>query len=145
MKRLLELKEKLLNFPSKVPEFMGEVLRENTAFIEDKNAEQLNQGLRGDGSVITPPYAALTKQIKSLKGQPIDRVTLKDEGNFHKGIKAEIGNDSISMFGQDEKTTILEQKYGVEIIGLTESNVVELGQEVVKPELQVKTRKYFDV
>ena len=57
-----------------------------TAFIIDANAEEqlFEQGINRLGVDIMDyrPYTPLTIAIKEEKGQPTNRVTLRDEGDF---------------------------------------------------------------
>lgn len=80
--------------------------------------EQLFDGIRSDGKDITPPYAYATVVIKSMKGQPYDRVTLKDTGNFYAGIYADPQGDKMYIDSRDSKANALQEKYGDEVLGL---------------------------
>jgi len=98
-------------------------------FVIGLNQAQLyNDGIRGDGSQITPPYARLTLRIKRKKGQPTNRVTLKDTGDFYDSFYIELGSNSFLINARDSKTIDLKQKYEDEILGLTEKSIGELSQ-----------------
>ncbi len=92
------------------------------AYAIELNKRQLKVGQDDQGKIITPPYTAMTVSIKKAKGQPYDRVTLKDTGDFQDGMnmrRVAAGNE-ISSY--DWKTISLTQKYGVDIFGLNEKN-----------------------
>lgn len=74
--------------------------------------EQMYAGKLKDGSEITPAYVPYTITKKREKGQPYDRVTLFDEGNFYRGqnVKA-IGGGAAYIGSSDEKTAKIEWKY----------------------------------
>jgi hypothetical protein len=78
---------------------------------ETLNIEQINNGFRADGSPILPSYTELTIQIKKAKGQPYDRVTLQDTGDFYRGIKSSVNGNSIITDSTDSKSAKLKKKY----------------------------------
>ena len=106
-----------------------DLVSEYDDFVIGLNQAQLyNDGIRGDGSQITPPYARLTLRIKRKKGQPTNRVTLKDTGDFYDSFYIELGSNSFLINARDSKTIDLKQKYEDEILGLTEKSIGELSQ-----------------
>ncbi|RKZ99996.1 MAG: hypothetical protein DRQ47_10150 [Gammaproteobacteria bacterium] len=56
--------------------------------IADMNRAQLWDGKTSANARMSPPYARSTKKRKIRKGQPTNRVTLKDVGDFHASITA---------------------------------------------------------
>lgn len=142
MERLELLVKKFETLPIK--DFIKEVIADNKELIEDKNAEQMFRGELPDGSQITPPYKDITVAIKSLKGQPTDRVTLKDSGDFYKGITLNLESDSFTLDNTDEKTEGLIVKYG-DPLGLSEQSREEIKEEVFKPFLLEKFKTYLEV
>ena len=105
--------------------------------VEKKERERLFDGKTYTGESIVPEYTSTTKRIKSIKGQPIDRVTLKDTGAFHKSIKFEVSKTITQLNATDPKTDKLEAKYQ-NILGLSESTdtfVIENIIERVNPKL----------
>jgi hypothetical protein len=114
-----------------------EVIAENAVAVADLNRAQLNAGIRPDGSEIDPPYAPRTIVIKARKGQPFDRVTQKDTGDFHASIGVNIFPDSFELVGTDPKTTKLRTKYG-ETTGLTEESKAILVNDILAPGLLAK-------
>jgi len=56
--------------------------------IEEMNRDQLWRGIDSGQNPLSPSYSEGTKKAKKKKGQPTNRVTLKDTGDFHKSIKA---------------------------------------------------------
>lgn len=81
--------------------------------------DQLFQGIRSDGEMIVPPYTPRTVSIKKRRGQPTDRVTLKDTSDFYRGILIDVRQDIFTVQSADEKNISLQQKYGVKIFGLS--------------------------
>jgi len=89
-------------------------MNENQMFIDGQDAE---------GRAIVPAYAASTIERKKKKGQPYDRVTLRDTRDFHNSILVEYRADEFQLDADDFKTPYLADRYGYEILGLTPNNV----------------------
>jgi hypothetical protein len=102
-----------------------EAFDESAESYADLNASQMFSGVDKDGELITPGYKPLTIEIKKLKGQPVDRVTLRDTGSFYKGIYARLDGTQIYVDSKDEKSKELQFKYGEFIFGLTTDNTRE--------------------
>lgn len=99
---------------------------EDTASVyTEKQREQLFQGIRSDGEAITPSYTARTVRIKQQKGQPVDRVTLRDTGDFYRGILIDVRQDIFTVQSADEKNISLQAKYGTAILGLATAAQIE--------------------
>lgn len=92
-----------------IEETKSDLLAENTA--------QMLSGLKKDQKAIVPLYAASTIRIKKKKGQPTDRVTLKDKGNLYARMGAIVDNDQVIIGSDVEYSNHLEEKYG-EIYGI---------------------------
>lgn len=137
---LQDLIKRLTSIPT--TDFVREIVEENKPYLEDKNTEQLNAGMSSDGSNIYPPYSPFTKAIKAAKGQPFDRVTLKDEGDFHSSIKAQAEANGFTMKATDWKAEGLQIVYGEEILGLSEDSIAEFKEDIVRPEMIDKTRNH---
>lgn len=127
--------------------FISEILRENEAFIVNMNSElQLNdRGVNNLGVSISDyaPYHPMTIEIKKQKGQPYDRVTLHDEGDFAGSFFLEIGTDQFEIKAGDFKTLDLINKYGRQILGLTNENITQLIWDYIYPDLMEVTSKYI--
>lgn len=86
-------------------------LNETKESIADLNAEQMFTGLRADQTPILPSYKDITIEIKKLKGQVTDRVTLYSTGDFYRGLQTTITQNSVITTSTDYKTAKLEKKY----------------------------------
>jgi hypothetical protein len=96
-----------------------DVIVETGEELADFNRKQLDSGIRSTGSEIKPAYAPLTILLKDQKGQPTDRVTLKDTGDFYQGITVDVNSETFDLTSTDDKTEDLVKKYGNRIFGLT--------------------------
>jgi hypothetical protein len=86
-------------------------VRDTKETFADINVEQMMAGLRSDGTDILPSYKDVTIEIKKLKGQPTDRVTLRDTGAFQEGIVTNVSGQQIVTTSTDDKTEKLKKKY----------------------------------
>lgn len=115
------------------------VIEDNDAEICDMNAqEQLyEQGINRLGVDISDyaPYSPITIDIKKLKGQPTNRVTLRDEGDFHRSFYVVATDTSFEVKAKDAKAEHLLSKYGQQILGLTRENLMTLVHEYIYPNL----------
>lgn len=105
------------------------------ASIIDWNVEQMLSGQDSEDKPIDPPYRPLTIEIKKIKGQPYDKVTLRDEGDFHHGTIIEWGDNSFFITSTDPKTTKLTKKYGWQIFGLNDEHYTDLQEQFTLPYL----------
>lgn len=121
-----------------------EIILENEAFIIDMNAEQqlFEQGINALGVHIADyaPYSPITIEIKRQKGQPTNRVTLRDEGDFHSSFYVVAGDEQFEIKAGDWKTEKLMQLYGDEILGLTNENIQDLITDIMKPALLTEAK-----
>lgn len=115
------------------------VIEDNDAEICDMNAqEQLyEQGINRLGVDISDyaPYSPITIEIKKSKGQPTNRVTLRDEGDFHSSFYVVATDTSFEVKAKDAKAEHLLSKYGSQILGLTRENLMTLVHEYIYPNL----------
>lgn len=120
------------------------IIKENEAYIVDMNSEvQLyEQGVNRLGVKISDyaPYSPVTIAIKKMKGQPTDRVTLRDEGDFHASFFIDADDTRFEIKANDEKTEFLIRKYGRQILGLTNEHIAELIHYYIYPDLLEQTK-----
>jgi hypothetical protein len=95
--------------------------------IVKMNTDRLyNLGEYPSGQPVRPDYTPLTIKIKKSKGQPTDRVTLKDTGDFHDSFYVKFERDQFIILASDVKAGKLVAKYGFEIFGLSEEDLIDL-------------------
>ncbi len=77
-------------------------------------------------------YSPFTVELKKIKGQPTDRITLKDTGKFYKTFKIEVKNDSFFINANPIKEdNNLFDDFGYEIVGLTEENQIKVSKIIL--------------
>lgn len=101
-----------------------EIIRLNTQeqlFEKGENAEGVKL------SQIGGEYSPTTVKIKTLKGQPVDRVTLKDRGDFYESFEVRAKSDSFEIVADTVKDTQdLRDRWSDEIIGLSSDSIEDL-------------------
>lgn len=78
-------------------------------------------------------YAERTIREKRIKGQPTNRVTLRDKRDFYNEIFVDARDETFVIDSADEKAGKLIMDYGEKIFGLGRSRRAEWVQETLKP------------
>lgn len=119
-------------------------LEQHGTAIIDMNISQLyDQGVNSLGIDISSyrPYSPYTIMLKKEKGQPYDRVTLRDTGAFHSSFEMVLENFEFYFTATDYKTQELIHKYGENIFGLTEENKKIVAHDYVFPVVMDEVKK----
>jgi len=101
-----------------VTELAAESIEDTRKDLIEWQQEQLFAGKNSRNRDIKPPYTRRTKRIKRAKGQPDDRVTLRDKHDFYDAIFVDIRAVTFVISSADWKTPKLIDKYGKSIFGL---------------------------
>ena len=127
MKKVTEGKQKkvaaFFNNPFKAVDMevvFRRVIRRDPDEIHARQQVQMYDGLDANGQPIQPAYTPFTVAIKKTKGQPTDRVTLKDTGSFYRKQFVRFHADHAVIDSKDKKAEDLKAKYGEDIFGLNE-------------------------
>ena len=136
----------LESFEREVYSLTREVIVDNEAFIVEMNSEDqlFGRGVDANGRSIMEyagPYSPVTIQIKLSKNQPTNRITLRDEGDFHAGFFIEAHDDHFNIWSTDDKTEELVFAWGESIFGLTTENLMEVAWEYLLPDLIKKLKQ----
>lgn len=133
--KIATLKKLNQNFEKTVIDILYDIRH----ILIDMNVEDqlFIRGITSDGVAIidSKPYSPFTVGIKKQKGQPTNRVTTRDTGEFHDGFTVKRKPKSIELTSTDDKTFELTLKYGDGLFGLTKENLEELKKEYVFPKL----------
>ena len=123
-------------------DFIAENSKDIAAYVSDM--QLFIEGIRGeDGEFIADywPYRPFTVAVKQTKGQPTDRVTLRDTGAFHASIQVTTDSEKFTVTATDPKTEELQQKYGEGILNLSDENLHSLKVALLIPELRKKFKE----
>lgn len=107
-----------------------DIVQDDEELVLDMNREQMYSGVRADGSQIRPEYTANTISVKQRKGQPTNRVTLKDTGDHYREMFIQYGDDAFGIYSDAEYAIHLGNKYQFDIYGLTPDNIDILSEVV---------------
>ena len=147
MKRITDLRKRVADFNEALTSgrIIQNIIWDNEAYIVDLNAEEqlFEQGINRLGVEISDyaPYSPVTIAIKEAKGQPTNRVTLRDEGDFESSFFLEVSDKQFEIKASDFKTEDLIKKYGRQILGLTDENIAILIWQYIYPDLMDKAKK----
>lgn len=123
IKSLSEKANSLRAIQRDIDAFVMEFISENEQKILDDVRDQLYKGLYADGGQIRPVYATSTVVRKLRKRQPVDRVTLRDTGDFYESAFIEKDIDQFYIQFEDEKTRSLTEKYSTRIAGVSDESL----------------------
>lgn len=124
-------------------ELVDEMLSHENIII-DMVRDQLFSGVDGYTANIRPPYAPRTIKRKIKKGQPIDRVTLRDTGDFYGSLHLSYDDEGFYISSTDQKlSNILKSRYGKPILRLSNENLSELINKYIRPSLTEKLKDYI--
>lgn len=119
---------------------INEAIKQNEKKILKLNTDvQLfKAGISGTGARLTPKYRPSTILRKKKKGQPYDRVTLRDTGRWHSGFFIIYEKEQISITAGTSSsarstnlTEILTRRYGKNLFGLTQLDI-DLLREIIE-------------
>lgn len=130
MGRLIQFQQKLKRVTIESQERdLLKIVGTHEAAAVDLNIDQMMKGQTAIGDRIKPEYTPFTVQIKEAKGQISDHVTLKDEGDFHRGLFLNTNQWPAIFDGKDSKTGMLTEKYE-NVLGLTKPSKKEFAEEI---------------
>jgi hypothetical protein len=108
---------------------------DNVAIDLNTDSQLFDKGIDSRGNLLPGPYAPFTIDIKGLKGQPTDRITLRDTGDFHDSFFMDAGSFPIKIDASDSKTSELKSDWGEDIFGLTDESLEEFRKHIL-PEIR---------
>lgn len=142
---LRNLYYRLRAFRDSLPEVLEDAIYDSEPAIVSAiaNDQLYRRGINGRGVKIMSyaPYSPVTVAIKKRKGQPTTRVTLRDTGDFHKGVHVVVDNEGFYVTSQDRKTEELVAKYGPEIFRLTDRNFTRIVRVHVRRAIERRLRQ----
>lgn len=116
---------------------LKDVFTRYSDIIKEINTEQQLYDLGQDSkSKSLGKYAESTKRIKIRKIQPIDRVTLKDTGDFYESIRIIAKDDELIIETSIEYAKYLTRKYGADILGIQDMELLDFTKKYIFPELE---------
>lgn len=146
MEAITNLINRLTDYRDNINNYMEDITRSIEDEIKELNVhQQYDLGQDRYGNEIRPEYTRFTVQIKTMKGQPTDRVTLQDTGEYHESFKIRYEIEGFELYATDWKTSSINKKYGETIYGLQDSAAQELADRVYKPRMIQKLKKILSI
>lgn len=108
-----------------------------------------DKGIDGSGQPIRDRetgrlgYTRTTIRIKKAKGQPTDRITLRDEKKFHPSITISAYPDRFEVSSNVSYAKYLIKRYGEDIVKPTLENMTEFFNKFFLPELKIRINDQF--
>lgn len=99
----------------KIMEIAAQTMEDTRSDFIEWQKEQLYTGKTRTGAKIKPKYRMRTVRYKIKKGQPYDRVTLKDRGDFYNAIFVDVREVTYVVDSHDWKSYKLQAKYSENI------------------------------
>lgn len=100
------------------------------------NKQWFQKGQKSDGGIIKPAYSRITVKLKQRKGDPYDRVTLRDTGKLYRSIDVIVGDRAVILRINVDYYRKLELKYGKKILGIQEQFLKEFCENYIMPEIK---------
>lgn len=141
--RVIELRRALEKIDRDMDQLVLVIVKRLEGWVLELNTEDqlFDQGIKSTGREVRPPYTPYTKLLKRIKGQPTDRVTLRDTGDFHRSFYLDYTGQAVEIKAKDPKTQELVAKYGPDIFGITDANLQFFIDDLFGPELLQEVRK----
>lgn len=118
------------------------VNRNKGDIIDQQTNGQMYKGEDSKGMQFVPSYALSTINTKKRKGQPTNRVTLKDTGDLYKSIKVDASTTDFIISANVEYFKYLVTHYSSNIIlGLKREYLTEFVNKKILPNLEVEFKK----
>ncbi len=143
MDEIDKAKERIKKIQSQTNEIVGETFLKYESLIVSFNADSqmFDKGQDKKGSVIKPAYTPFTIKLKKEKGQPTNRVTLRDTGKFHDTLKVDVYKDYIEISSDVSYAKKLFKKYGEDILGMQDEILRDFVNQYVKPSIVENIKK----
>jgi hypothetical protein len=109
MATISEIMKRLENVD--VLQLAAESIEDTRSELIENQQEQLFAGKTSAGGDISPFYKPATIAKKKKKGQPTDRVTLKDTGAFYNAVFVDVRQTTFVVDSADPKTEFLARRY----------------------------------
>ena len=122
------------NFTQSQEKIMNDCINNSSETILDANRDQLFSGKDKQGKEIIPEYTPTTIAIKKEKGQPTDRVTLKDTGEWHRSLFMKTESNKIFIDSDHELTDKLLEKYdrgNDTILGIPQNKKTDINESIM--------------
>jgi len=139
------LREKVQEIEDIVYPSLRDAINANADVLKQIQTEKqlYDRGQDSKGISIKPSYAAKTISIKIKKGQPTDRVTLKDTGDYYESISITGTDTAMEIIATVDYASYLSLRYGTlsntegtDLLGIQDMEFIDFYNQYVEPVLQ---------
>lgn len=142
-------KKEIEQFPKIVDETIRRTFENYKGELVDYqiNRQWFEAGEKNDGDRIRPlnkdyeVYSQFTIRKKRAKGQPTDRITLKDTGKLHRSITIKVLADRLLIETNDPTFNKVEAQYGEGLLGIQDRYL----REFVENRLLIEIKKALKI
>jgi hypothetical protein len=133
-----DFERKLLELKASINKSLQNSIATNQQVLVDQQTEgQFDKGKDANNISFIPSYAESTRRIKRSKGQPTNRVTLKDTGDLYNSIEIVANVANFEINAGVEYFTFLVGHYGSNtILGIQPEAMKEFIEEYTLPEIE---------
>jgi len=115
----------------------------NSKEFEELQRKQFDSGKDAKGKT-REPYALSTQRYKRRKGQPTNRVTLKDSGDSYREVNVSANMNGVEIDVPTDYFKYMVTKYGEDTIGVEPDKWREYIEKYILPEIANEfTRSYI--
>ena len=99
------------------------------------NKQLFREGIDGKGEKL-PGYRRTTIRLKISKGDPADRTTLRDSGEFYSHIQIDAFPDHFEIVSNVNYDKFILKRYGNDVLRITDENFREFMKNYYLPKLK---------
>jgi len=137
MRAIERLERKLRELKAVVNPTLKQTIDRNKGVLIDQQQTQMNKGRDAFNVSLIPSYAESTIKQKKRKGDPFNRVTLKDTGELYRSIQIDTTTTQAIISTNVEYFKYLVDHYDTNIIlGIQSEFLNEFLNKYFKPELR---------
>ena len=118
------------NFEKTIFEVLQKTINDNDFVIKDYiiNKQLFREGIDGNNKKLEG-YKRTTVKLKEAKGDPRDRTTLRDSGEFYTQIQVDAFSDRFEISSNVSHDVFIIKKYGIDVLKVTHENLSEFMQK----------------
>ena len=124
-----------LNLVQRVLNAAIKAVNGNNKGLAELQRKQFDSGKDANGKQ-RKPYADSTKRYKRKKGQPTNRVTLKDSGDSYKSVKVKADMRGIEIDVPTPQFKYMVKKYGDDTIGIEPQALKQYFEQTVLTQIR---------
>lgn len=106
------------------------------------NKQLFREGVDGN-NVKLPGYRRTTIRLKIAKGDPVDRTTLRDDGEFYSHIQVDAFSDRFEISSNVSYDVHIIKRYGINVLKISDENLKQFIQTYFIPNFKNYVKNNF--